>query len=59
MMYTDQKIYEIPSKIVIKLLHDHDEFISEHIFLKGIQTYVDVIENLANVWFLVENIQLS
>jgi len=31
------------------LLHDHDEFISEQVFLKGIQTYVDVIENLANV----------
>jgi aminoacylase len=31
------------------LLHDHDEFINEDIFLKGIETYMDVIENLTNV----------
>jgi len=31
------------------LLHDHDEFINQDIFLKGIETYMDVIENLTNV----------
>jgi len=31
------------------LLHDHDEFINEEVFLKGITTYMDVIENLTNV----------
>ena len=31
------------------LLHDHDEFINEGTFLKGIDIYVDIIGNLANV----------
>jgi len=31
------------------LLHDHDEHISQDTFLKGIEIYMDVIENLTNV----------
>ena len=31
------------------LLHDHNEFINEDVFLKGIDIFTDVIENLANV----------
>jgi len=31
------------------LLHDHDEFINEKVFLQGINIYVDIIENLINV----------
>lgn len=38
-----------PMPMTPVLLHDHDEFINEDIFLKGIETYMDVIENLTNV----------
>jgi aminoacylase len=38
-----------PMPMTPVLLHDHDEFINEDIFLKGIETYMDVIENLINV----------
>jgi len=31
------------------LLHDHDEFIKEETFLRGIEIYKDIIENLTNV----------
>ena len=31
------------------LLHDHNEFLNEDIFLKGIDVFVDIIENVANV----------
>ena len=31
------------------LLHDHNEFLNEDIFLKGINVFVDIIENVANV----------
>jgi len=31
------------------LLHDHDEYIEEKVFLRGIQIYKDIIFNLANV----------
>ena len=30
------------------LLHDHDEYIEEKIFLRGIRIYIDIITNLAN-----------
>ena len=30
------------------LLHDHDEYIEEKVFLQGIQIYTDIITNLAN-----------
>ena len=30
------------------LLHDHDEYIEEKVFLRGIQIYTDIITNLAN-----------
>jgi len=31
------------------LLHDHNEFLNEEIFLKGIDVFVDIIENVSNV----------
>jgi aminoacylase len=31
------------------LLHDHNEFLNEKIFLRGIDIYVPIIERLANV----------
>ena len=31
------------------LLHDHNEFLNEDIFLKGIDIFVDIIKNVANV----------
>ena len=31
------------------LLHDHDEFLNEEIFLKGIDIFVDIVSSLANV----------
>ena len=31
------------------LLHDHNEFLNETIFLNGIDIFVDIIENVANV----------
>ena len=31
------------------LLHDHNEFIQEDTFLRGLDLYVDIIGNLANV----------
>uniref|UniRef100_A0A915DBZ4 Peptidase M20 dimerisation domain-containing protein n=1 Tax=Ditylenchus dipsaci TaxID=166011 RepID=A0A915DBZ4_9BILA len=31
------------------LLHDHDEYLAENTFLKGLQLYVKIIEGLANV----------
>ena len=30
------------------LLHDHNEFLNENIFLKGIDIFVDVVEAVAN-----------
>ena len=31
------------------LLHDHNEFLNEDVFLRGIDVFVDIIENVANV----------
>ena len=31
------------------LLHDHNEFLNEDIFLRGIDIFVDIINNVANV----------
>jgi len=31
------------------LLHDHDEFLNETIFLKGIDIFTDIIQNVGNV----------
>jgi aminoacylase len=31
------------------LLHDHNEFLNEAIFLKGIDIFVDLVANLAEV----------
>ncbi|KAI9005269.1 hypothetical protein BC832DRAFT_597539 [Gaertneriomyces semiglobifer] len=31
------------------LLHDHDEYLDEHIFLEGVQWYVDIIRGIADV----------
>jgi len=31
------------------LLHDHNEFLNAGVFLKGIDIYAQLIENLANV----------
>ena len=31
------------------LLHDHNEFLNETVFLKGIDIFEDIIENVANV----------
>ena len=31
------------------LLHDHNEFLNEDVFLRGIEVFVDIIENVANV----------
>ena len=31
------------------LLHDHDEFLNEKIFLKGIDIFVDIVSSLADV----------
>ena len=30
------------------LLHDHDEFLNEKVFLKGIESFVDIVENVGN-----------
>ena len=35
------------------LLHDHNEFLNEAVFLEGIQCYCKVIFNLSNVQFLL------
>ena len=32
------------------LLHDHDEFLNETIFLRGIDIFEDIIANIADVW---------
>ena len=34
------------------LLHDHNEFLNEDVFLRGINVFVDIIENVANVDFV-------
>ena len=34
------------------LLHDHNEFLNEKVFLKGIDIFCDVIAEMANVWIL-------
>ena len=31
------------------LLHDHNEFLNENIFLKGIDIFVDIIDEMASV----------
>ena len=31
------------------LLHDHDEFLNENVFLRGIDIYYNIIKNLASV----------
>ena len=31
------------------LLHDHNEFLNENVFLEGINIFTDIIENVANV----------
>ena len=31
------------------LLHDHDEFLNENVFLRGIDIYYNIIKNLAAV----------
>ena len=31
------------------LLHDHDEYIEEAVFLRGIDIYTDIVKQLANV----------
>ena len=31
------------------LLHDHNEFLNEAVFLRGIDIFVDIIQNVANV----------
>ena len=31
------------------LLHDHNEFLNENVFLDGIDIFTDIIENVANV----------
>ena len=31
------------------LLHDHDKFLSEEIFLKGIDIFVNIVSSLANL----------
>ena len=31
------------------LLHDHDEYINENLFLEGIEFYTDLITHLANI----------
>ena len=31
------------------LLHDHNEFLNEAVFLRGIDIFVDIIKNVANV----------
>lgn len=31
------------------LLHDHNEFLNEKIFLRGIEIYCEIISSLANV----------
>ena len=36
------------------LLHDHNEYINEEVFLKGIDVFVDIIESLANVETLLK-----
>ena len=32
------------------LLHDHDEFLNETVFLRGIDIFTDIIANIADVW---------
>ena len=32
------------------LLHDHDEFLNETVFLRGIDIFVDIVANIADVW---------
>ena len=34
------------------LLHDHNEFLNEEIFLRGIDVFVDIIESVSNVDFV-------
>jgi aminoacylase len=31
------------------LLHDHNEFLNENVFLRGIDIFVDVIDEMASV----------
>jgi len=31
------------------LLHDHDEFLNETVFLRGIDIFVDIVANIADV----------
>lgn len=31
------------------LLHDHDEFLNETVFLKGIDIYETLLENIVNI----------
>ena len=31
------------------LLHDHDEFLNETVFLRGIDIFTDIIANIADV----------
>lgn len=31
------------------LMHDHDEYLNEKIFLRGIEIYKNIITNLANI----------
>jgi hypothetical protein len=32
-----------------QLLHDHDEFLNEKVFIRGVDIYEQLIERLANV----------
>ena len=32
------------------LLHEHDEFLNETVFLRGIDIFTDIIANIADVW---------
>ena len=32
------------------LLHDHNEFLNENVFMKGIDIYCEIIPAVANVW---------
>ena len=32
------------------LLHDHDEFLNETVFLRGIDIFTDIVANIADVW---------
>lgn len=33
------------------LLHDHDEFLNEKVFLEGIKIYEELLQAVANVWW--------